>query len=91
MTKRTLILLILLNAFCTGMVPAASLLYSRQPAKKWQDALISGNGQQGILVFGDPREDLTVCNRTLMTMDSRDILQMNATMTIVDGELVYEK
>lgn len=35
--------------------------------------------------------DLTVCDRNLMTMNPRDILQMNVTMTVVDGKVVYER
>ncbi|MFC1761500.1 amidohydrolase family protein [Planctomycetota bacterium] len=35
--------------------------------------------------------DIVVCDRNLMTIDPRDVLKMNVTMTIVDGKVVYEK
>lgn len=66
MPKITLLLLIVLIALGPGIATANSLLYSREPAKKWQDALTSGNGQQGILVFGDPRHERIVLNHEML-------------------------
>lgn len=35
---------------------------SDTPAKKWQEALVSGNGIQGVMVFGDPYNERIVLN-----------------------------
>lgn len=35
--------------------------------------------------------DITVCDRNLMTIDPREILDMEVLMTIVDGKVVFEK
>ncbi len=35
--------------------------------------------------------DLTVCDRNLLKIDPADILNMNVEMTIVDGEIVFER
>jgi len=35
---------------------------SSQPASCWQDALISGNGKMGVLVFGDTMHDTVILN-----------------------------
>jgi len=49
-----------------GSVPGASVLYSDRPAQHWHDALISGNGEQGILVFGDPRKERIILNHEFL-------------------------
>ncbi len=68
MNKWTMPLLTVMSAIGLWAAPvtATSLLYSNQPAPKWQDALISGNGQQGILVFGDPRQERIVLNHEML-------------------------
>jgi predicted amidohydrolase YtcJ len=35
--------------------------------------------------------DFTVCDRNLLEIDPRDILEMNVDMTIVDGKVVFER
>ena len=35
--------------------------------------------------------DITVCDRNLLEMDPSEILQMNVDMTIVDGEIVFQR
>jgi hypothetical protein len=35
--------------------------------------------------------DITVCDRNLLTIDPREILDMNVEMTIVDGQVVYQR
>jgi alpha-L-fucosidase 2 len=35
---------------------------SSEPALRWQDALISGNGSMGILVYGDPENEKIIFN-----------------------------
>ncbi len=37
-------------------------MHSDTPAKKWQDALIGGNGEMGVLVFGDPANEKIIFN-----------------------------
>ena len=49
-----------------SIAAGASLLYSDQPALKWEDALISGNGEQGILVFGDLRQERIIFNHEFL-------------------------
>ena len=68
MLKKTVLILILIVAThqWVASVSAASLLYSKRPAEKWQDALISGNGQQGILVFGDPHHERIIFNHEML-------------------------
>ena len=41
-------------------------MYSIQPAKLWQDALISGNGVHGIMVFGNPAEEKIIFNHEFL-------------------------
>lgn len=37
-------------------------MHSNIPAEKWQDALIGGNGEMGVLVYGNPTEEKVVFN-----------------------------
>jgi hypothetical protein len=37
-------------------------LYSVQPAAKWQEALVTGNGTMGVLVFGQPDHEQIIFN-----------------------------
>ncbi len=37
-------------------------MHSDAPAKKWQDALISGNGETGVLVYGNPTREKIIFN-----------------------------
>ncbi len=37
-------------------------MWSRQPARRWQDALVTGNGTLGAMVFGDPASERLVLN-----------------------------
>jgi len=37
-------------------------MFSQAPAKRWEDALISGNGIMGIMVFGDPSNEKIIFN-----------------------------
>lgn len=37
-------------------------LYSTQPASKWQEALVAGNGRMGVLVFGKPHKERVIFN-----------------------------
>jgi predicted amidohydrolase YtcJ len=35
--------------------------------------------------------DIAVCDRNLVTIDPKDILKMNVDMTVVDGQIVFER
>ncbi|KAB8130997.1 hypothetical protein F9U64_13500 [Gracilibacillus oryzae] len=37
-------------------------VWSRTPAEKWEDALVSGNGSHGVMVLGDPVNDTIIGN-----------------------------
>ncbi|WP_066195594.1 glycosyl hydrolase family 95 catalytic domain-containing protein [Gracilibacillus timonensis] len=37
-------------------------IWTDQPALKWEDALVSGNGRHGVMVFGDPSHDILIGN-----------------------------
>jgi hypothetical protein len=41
-------------------------MYSIQPAERWEDALISGNGTMGIMVYGDPVHEKIIFNHELL-------------------------
>lgn len=41
---------------------SAIVLTSSEPAKRWEHALVSGNGIQGIMVHGDPLDETIVLN-----------------------------
>lgn len=41
-------------------------MYSEKPATRWQDALISGNGSMGIMVFGEPENEQIIFNHELL-------------------------
>lgn len=41
-------------------------MLSNSPANRWQDALISGNGEMGILVYGNPREEKIIFNHEFL-------------------------
>ncbi|MFE4306387.1 glycoside hydrolase N-terminal domain-containing protein [Streptomyces sp. NPDC056891] len=44
-----------------------------QPAARWEDAFLSGNGHHGTLVFGDPNDDrVIVTHHTLMRPNGSD-------------------
>ncbi len=41
-------------------------MFSTQSAQQWQEALISGNGIQGIMVFGNPSEERVIFNHEFL-------------------------
>lgn len=49
---------------------------STQPAKRWEDALATGNGQMGALLFGDPSQDTLIVNHCKMwlPLGSREVV-----------------
>ena len=49
---------------------------SREPARRWEWAFVSGNGRMGALVFGDPDHETIVANhcRLFLPLGTREIL-----------------
>lgn len=41
-------------------------IHGKEPAKRWQDALITGNGKMGMLVFGKPRNEKIIFNHEFL-------------------------
>ncbi len=54
-----------------GEIPKMGM-YSEKPAEKWQEALITGNGQMGALVFGDPYNERIILNHEKLYEPLRD-------------------
>lgn len=58
--------LFLLGIFFSLVVQAKDLpkigMHSEKPAKKWQEALVTGNGEMGAMVWGDPYNERVVLN-----------------------------
>ena len=50
--------------------------WSEHPATRWEDAMVSGNGRMGVMVFGDPEEETIVANhcRLFLPLGSREIV-----------------
>ena len=60
-----LVIFVIISVECTeaqNTNEKSKSIFSIHPAEKWQDALISGNGVQGILVFGDPAKEKVIFN-----------------------------
>jgi len=49
---------------------------SIQPAKRWEDALVTGNGRMGAMLYGQPLEETVVGNhgRLFLPLGSREIV-----------------
>ncbi len=63
------LLLLLLISFYPEIVKSQQInkgIYSLAPADRWQDALISGNGEMGVLVFGDPENERIIFNHEFL-------------------------
>ena len=50
-------------------------IHDTEPASRWEDAFLSGNGEYGIMVFGDPRSERIVHNhhRYVLPNGSREL------------------
>lgn len=55
-------LLLVLPSNGLSAIASSHVAYSSKPAKTWQEAMISGNGRIGILVFGKPADEVVVFN-----------------------------
>ncbi|MEM6689760.1 MAG: glycoside hydrolase N-terminal domain-containing protein [Planctomycetota bacterium] len=40
--------------------------FSKKPASRWQDAMVSGNGTLGVMVFGDPANERYIFNHEML-------------------------
>lgn len=64
-------------AFSSGIGVAEDLkpivLTSKKPASKWQEALVSGNGRQGVMVHGDPLEETIVFNHEKLWVPAQPV------------------
>ncbi len=60
---------------CPGHIPARGVA-STEPAKRWEFALVSGNGRMGAMVFGHPTTETIVANqcRLFLPLGSREIV-----------------
>ncbi len=66
---KTTFLLLVLFSFYPKTAESQQMnkgIYSSTYAKRWQDALISGNGSMGILVFGDPENERIIFNHEFL-------------------------
>lgn len=50
--------------------------WSERPATRWEDAMVSGNGRMGVMVFGNPSEETIVANhcRLFLPLGSRELV-----------------
>lgn len=46
----------------TGQKKIHKGMHSNTPAREWQDALIGGNGEMGVLVYGNPSQEKIIFN-----------------------------
>ena len=51
-----------MNPLETKAVRHAHAIHDTAPAARWEDAFLSGNGEYGIMVLGDPRRERVVLN-----------------------------
>ncbi|GAA3576081.1 glycosyl hydrolase family 95 catalytic domain-containing protein [Snuella lapsa] len=66
---KTYLLIVLLASCQSGKEPQKTTnksIYSTHPAEKWEDALISGNGKMGIMVFGQPENEQVIFNHEFL-------------------------
>ncbi len=61
-----LLLLIACNNRKTETIEQQKTNVSEAPASRWQDALISGNGEMGIMVYGNPRDEKIIFNHEFL-------------------------
>jgi alpha-L-fucosidase 2 len=58
-------------------VESRYLLSSSQPAQKWEEALLTGNGNMGAMVFGEPYKETIVVNhgKLYLPLGNHEIVQ----------------
>lgn len=60
---------------------------SRSPAKKWEDALITGNGTMGALVFGQPLNETIIFNHEKLYEPFNETVVQNNELTPILPEV----
>lgn len=60
-------------------------LISAKPARRWEDALISGNGATGIMVIGEPTDETIVVNHEKLWVPMVDVKRDVADMREVNA------
>jgi hypothetical protein len=59
-------------------------IVSSEPARRWQDGLIGGNGATGIMVLGDPADETIIVNHekcwVQMAAETRQVANLRKTM-----------
>ena len=74
------------NPVADGRMEHASMMKvtSSSPARRWEDAMIGGNGATGIMVMGDPLDETVVVNHeklwVVMVDVKRDVADMRETI-----------
>ncbi|SHM98594.1 glycosyl hydrolase family 95 catalytic domain-containing protein [Gracilibacillus kekensis] len=51
-------------------------IWTDQPASCWEDALVSGNGRHGVLVYGDPIRDVLIGNHCRLYLPQGNSYQL---------------
>lgn len=72
---------------CSASKPKDVLLISKEPAQKWQDGLVAGNGIQGIMVMGDPLNESIILNHERLWVPAQDVAFDVPDMTRVVDEV----
>jgi len=77
----SLCIMLILAALSSGETPQNSIsrheLVSTQPAARWEEALVTGNGNMGAMVFGRPHDETIVVNHNKLYLPkgSQEIVQ----------------
>jgi hypothetical protein len=66
---------------------------SRQPALRWEDAFVSGNGRMGAMLFGTPDNEIFVANhcRLFLPLGNREIVPDLAVNVPELRRIIHEK
>lgn len=63
----------LATAFSDAETNSSIVLTSSSPAGRWEDALIGGNGRQGVMVHGDPLSERIVLNHEKLWVPAQSV------------------
>ncbi|MCP4977789.1 MAG: glycoside hydrolase family 95 protein [Maribacter sp.] len=72
---------------CSASKTNDVLLVSKQPAQRWQDGLIAGNGVQGVMVMGNPHNESIVLNHEKLWVPAQNVAFDVPDMTKVVDEV----
>lgn len=88
MIYRILVLIFLSSLIsCSVSKTKDILVISKEPAQRWQDGLIAGNGVQGVMVMGDPHNESIVLNHERLWVPAQDVAFDIPDMTKVVDEV----